>query len=118
MVQIKEHKMQLLSEQDILDIYIRCGDDLAGARGIERAVLTKLAKPPKMVTPYITQEHFDRAFPDTPLDHFREGQWWVQELDAMVKGASSDQRRAVAVVHNLLRAIHRQKGDPESEVKA
>lgn len=39
-----------------------------------------------------------------PLTEFREGQWWVKELDAMVKDASPDQKRAVAVVHHMLRA--------------
>lgn len=73
---------------------------------VEKAVLAKPTEPPKMVTPYITQEHFDSAFPDTPLCEFKEGQWWVQELDAMAKGATPDQRRAVAVVHNLLRTIN------------
>ena len=39
-----------------------------------------------------------------PLDDFQEGQWWIKELDSMVAEATPDQRRAVAVVHNLLRA--------------
>lgn len=40
-----------------------------------------------------------------PLSDFQEGQWWVAELDAMVKdGGTADEKRAVAVVHRLLRA--------------
>jgi len=38
-------------------------------------------------------------------DSFQEGQWWLSELDAMAKNATPDQKRAVAVVHNLLRVI-------------
>lgn len=41
-----------------------------------------------------------------PLTDFQEGQWWIKELDALknIEGATLDQKRAVAVVHNLLRA--------------
>ena len=41
------------------------------------------------------------------LSDFKEGQWWVVELDAFAatSGATADQKRAVAVVHNLLRAL-------------
>lgn len=41
---------------------------------------------------------------DAPLSDFAEGQWWVQELDAMVASGTLDQKRAVAVVHHMLRA--------------
>ena len=39
------------------------------------------------------------------LEDFKEGQWWVKELDAMAQAetATPDQKRAVAVVHNMLR---------------
>ena len=45
-----------------------------------------------------------------PLSEFKEGQWWVKELDAMkeLPGITLDQKRAVAVVHNLLGAIERE----------
>ena len=41
-----------------------------------------------------------------PLSDFQEGQWWVRELDkaAATVGATDDFRRAVAVVHHLLRS--------------
>ena len=41
-----------------------------------------------------------------PLADFQEGQWWIKELDAFARQdfATNDQKRAVAVVHNLLRA--------------
>jgi hypothetical protein len=39
------------------------------------------------------------------LSDFQEGQWWVKELDELVKNGTSDQKRAVAVVHNLLSII-------------
>jgi len=37
------------------------------------------------------------------VSDFAEGQWWLQELDAMVASGTDDQKRAVAVVRNLLR---------------
>jgi len=40
------------------------------------------------------------------INDFQEGQWWLVELDAMVKDGTSDQKRAVAVVRNLLRTAH------------
>ncbi|QDH83412.1 hypothetical protein [Achromobacter phage Motura] len=41
-----------------------------------------------------------------PLGHFQEGQWWINELDAWAKqpGTTDDQKRAVAVVHHMLRS--------------
>lgn len=44
---------------------------------------------------------------DHALFDFQEGQWWVDELDALASAetATQDQKRAVAVVHNLLRHI-------------
>lgn len=41
-----------------------------------------------------------------PLENFKEGQWWTKELDALkeLPGASLDQKRAVAVVHHMLKA--------------
>ena len=45
------------------------------------------------------------ASENAPLSDFQEGQWWIAELDAMVKDAGTqDQKRAVAVEHHLLRA--------------
>lgn len=41
------------------------------------------------------------------LHDFKEGQWWVEELDHMARtqGAPTDYRRAVSVVHNLLKFV-------------
>ncbi len=36
-------------------------------------------------------------------DVFAEGQWWLAELDQMVTNGTPDQKRAVAVVRNLMR---------------
>lgn len=44
-----------------------------------------------------------------PLRDFLEGQWWVKELDAVVANGTHDQKRAVAVVHNLLRVVAKQE---------
>jgi len=38
-------------------------------------------------------------------DEFAKGQWWIAELDKMVEGGTPDQKRAVAVVHNLLSQV-------------
>ena len=45
------------------------------------------------------------AAPEDALSEFKEGQWWVKELDHMAgHNPGGDLARAVAVVHNLLRA--------------
>jgi hypothetical protein len=43
---------------------------------------------------------------NSPLIDFQEGQWWVKELDAVssLPGATPDLKRAVAVVHHMLRS--------------
>lgn len=53
---------------------------------------------------------------DSPLGDFQEGQWWVLELDAAAQkhDATSDFKRAVAVVHHLLRAIAAHSPNPAS----
>lgn len=52
-----------------------------------------------------------------PLSEFQEGQWWVLALDRMAQSATDlDQKRAVAVVHHLLRsaAIAQRAGSGEA----
>ena len=46
------------------------------------------------------------------LQDFQEGQWWVKELDAMANAetATPEQKRAVAVVHNMLKVARRYLG--------
>jgi hypothetical protein len=39
------------------------------------------------------------------LSDFKDGQWWMQELDQAVANGTPDQKRAVAVVRNLLGTI-------------
>lgn len=41
---------------------------------------------------------------DKPSE-FKEGQWWVLELDNASRTGSDDFKRAVAVVHHLLRSV-------------
>jgi excisionase family DNA binding protein len=45
----------------------------------------------------------------TPLSDFEQGQWWLNELDRMANmprsALTDDLRRAVAVVHNLMRTV-------------
>ena len=41
---------------------------------------------------------------NSPLSDFQEGQWWIAELDKAATGASADFKRAVAVVHHMLRS--------------
>ena len=57
-----------------------------------------------------------------PLADFQEGQWWVNELDAMASHpigqairVTPDMRRAVAVVHNLLRAATAPQPSPTAQ---
>lgn len=40
------------------------------------------------------------------LSDFSDDQWWLPELDAAVENGTHDQKRAVAVVRNLLYTIH------------
>ncbi len=42
------------------------------------------------------------AAQSAPDDVFEEGQWWLVELDSIVANGTPDQRRAMAVVRNLL----------------
>lgn len=48
------------------------------------------------------------------IEDFAEGQWWLQELDAMVKDGTPDQKRAVAVVRNLMRHYSAVKDVPST----
>ena len=44
---------------------------------------------------------------NTPLSEFTEGQWWIMELDAMAERITTtpEQKRAIAMVHQLLQAV-------------
>ena len=50
-----------------------------------------------------------------PLSDFQEGQWWVLELDEWAKTGTDDQKRAVAVVHHMLRAAAVEAARPAPE---
>jgi hypothetical protein len=58
----------------------------------------------------VIREHNDKLMNQLdkgidPLSNFQEGQWWVDELDRMAAAATElDQKRAVAVVHHMLRS--------------
>jgi hypothetical protein len=67
-----------------------------GSHGSDDPVVSSAATPPAQAD----KEQTDAE----PLSEFQEGQWWVRELDAMVKSGTDDQKRAVAVVHHMLRA--------------
>lgn len=52
----------------------------------------------------------------SPISDFFEGQWWIKELDKIGNASAGhpievthDMKRAVAVVHHLLRAIRAQE---------
>lgn len=47
-----------------------------------------------------------RPLDGDPLFDFKENQWWVKELEAAA--VTDEQKRAVAVVHNLLRGLARE----------
>lgn len=38
-------------------------------------------------------------------DKFEKSQWWVEEIDNALHNGTEEQRRAVAVLHNLLDQI-------------
>lgn len=60
-----------------------------------------------------------------PLSDFQEGQWWVNELDAMAShpigqkiSITPDLKRSVSVVHNLLRALPATGGQAQAVEQA
>lgn len=57
---------------------------------------------------------------DDPLSEFQEGQWWVAELDkaAGSVGAADDFKRAVAVVHHMLRSAADALAQPAAQREA
>jgi hypothetical protein len=52
------------------------------------------------------QDNHDGFAGDSHLVDFKDDQWWMTELEALVKDGTGDQIRAVAVVRHLLRLIH------------
>ena len=38
-------------------------------------------------------------------EKFEKGQWWVEEIEAVLCDGTDEQRRAVATLHNLLNQI-------------
>ncbi len=51
------------------------------------------------------------------LSDFQEGQWWLAELDAAVANGTHDQKRAVAVVRNLLATVAANTTPPAAPVQ-
>lgn len=49
------------------------------------------------------------------IEDFNEGQWWLKELDAMAKDGTPDQKRAVAVVRNLMATAKAQQPQAPTE---
>lgn len=45
------------------------------------------------------------------IDEFCEGQWWIVELDALAEGGSIEQKRAVAVVRNMMWQLNQIRED-------
>lgn len=39
-------------------------------------------------------------------DKFEKGQWWVEEIESALSDGTEEQRRALAVLHNLLDQIN------------
>jgi hypothetical protein len=52
------------------------------------------------------------------LSDFQEGQWWLAELDAVVANGTHDQKRAVAVVRNLLATVAANTTPPAAQPPA
>lgn len=53
------------------------------------------------------------AAQDAPDEMFEEGQWWLLELDSAVGNGTPEQKRAMAVVHNLLSHWQRAQSSPQ-----
>lgn len=58
----------------------------------------------------------DKMRKNEPLENFQEGQWWIEVLDYF-KHQCDDTKRAVAVVHHLLRSVRDFEADAESSSK-
>ena len=58
-------------------------------------------------------EYINSAAQSAPIDVFEEGQWWLVELDSIVANGTPDQKRAMAVVRNLLSCWQRTQSAPE-----
>jgi hypothetical protein len=52
------------------------------------------------------------------LSDFQEGQWWLAELDAVVANGTHDQKRAMAVVRNLLATVAANTTPPAAPEKS
>ena len=52
-----------------------------------------------------------------PLSEFKEGQWWVSELDAIARSgnATHEQKRAVSVVHHFLASAEKAVATPPAQ---
>ena len=81
--------------------YISVVNSLTASDGIKPTGLESLYAPEP---PVYTEAELNS--PDATSD-FQEGQWWIQELDDAAKRqmAPDDLKRAVAVVHHLLRSV-------------
>lgn len=72
----------------------------------------------------ITKSYVDGKVPDTPdlfaavveLDEFTTDQWWYTELDSVAK--TLDQRRAMAVIRNLVRQLEQARSGHALEMQA
>lgn len=70
-------------------------------KGWQKAIQTMSNYRPKKL--YVTASYED----------FKEGQWWLVELDTMVANGTPDQKRAVVVVRNLMNQFNKKTIDQE-----
>lgn len=89
-----------------LDGFLSIGNEIERAAKYDRwiAALESYAQRYEAAAPAAAQPV--AGLSDCTVADFREGQWWLKELDAMVEDGTPDQKRAVAVVRNLLRTSH------------
>ena len=43
------------------------------------------------------------------MNEFNEGQWWFKEIECALSEGTPDQRRAIAVIRNLLQTVNENK---------
>ena len=84
------------------------------------AMLTQMARHAAismtdMLSAPLTSEGGREPVAKMTLSDFREGQWWVAELDTWAKSGSDDQKRAVAVVHHMLRSARLAEKQPSED---
>lgn len=104
--------------KDLLQALVDCVESLRGYRreicltGLPSQMCDAEARAVEVIAQAKAREDSSSdVVAEESIHDFKEGQWWVKELDGIREShdATLDQKRAVAVVHNLLRHVAKLK---------